>query len=310
MSGVCAGRVVVTGGRGFFGGYICRALAADGADVVAVGSRDYDLVDRRAVRALYRESQPSVIVHAAAACGGIGANVANPGKFLYDNAVMGLQLLEEGRIAGLQKFVLISTTCAYPESAPMPLKESSLWEGAPTAATGPYGVAKRMLHEACRAFQRQYGLSSSVLLPANLYGPGDHFDEEASHVIAALIRRYGDAVNRQVSEVRNWGSGRPTREFVHVADAAEAVRLAVYADTSPEPINIGTGTETSIRELAALIAARIGYVGKTSWDESKPDGQPRRCLDVRRASDVLGFTAKIPLAAGLDETIRWFLNRD
>ena len=299
-------RVVVTGGKGFFGRYICRALEKDGIEVVALGARDYNLVDQRAVQSLFKDLRPSIIVHAAAACGGIGANIANPGKFLHDNAMMGLQLLEEGRKADLRKFVLISTTCAYPEKASMPLREISLWDGSPTPATGPYGIAKRMLHEACRSFEQQYGLSCSVLLPANLYGPGDHFDEENSHVIAALIRRYSDAAKRGLPEIRNWGSGRPTREFIHVSDAAEAVRLALYSDTTSEPINIGTGVETSIRELAAIIAAEVGYKGKTFWDESKPDGQPRRCLDVSRATGILGFRAKVQLREGLSETVSWF----
>lgn len=309
MNGDSPSHVVVTGGTGFFGQYIYRVLREQGIGCTALGSRDFDLTEQASVRSLYRELRPEVIVHAAAACGGIGANVANPGRFLYENATMGLQLLEEGRKAGLQKFVLISTTCAYPEQAPMPLREADLWNGAPTSATGPYGIAKRMLHEACRSYRKQYGLESNVLIPANLYGPGDHFDPENSHVIAALIRRYVEAVERQESEVTNWGSGKATREFLHVADAAEAVRLAVIKSTDGDPINLGTGRETSIAELAGLVAQAAGYQGITRWDTAKPDGQPRRYLDVSRARDVLGFEARVPLEQGIGETVEWFVRQ-
>lgn len=307
MTGDRPPRVVVTGGTGFFGHYICNALSHGGRESVPLGSADFDLTEQSAVRSLYRELRPEVIVHAAAACGGIGANVANPGRFLYENAVMGLQLLEEGRKTGLRKFVLISTTCAYPEDAPMPLRESSLWDGAPTAATGPYGIAKRMLHEACRSYRQQYGLESTVLIPANLYGPGDHFDPDNSHVIAGLVRRYVEAAESGTPEVTNWGSGRATREFLHVRDAAEAVRLAIERDAGSEPINLGTGRETSIADLAALVARAAGYPGRTRWDTTKPDGQPRRCLDVARARERLGFEATIPLEKGIRETVNWYV---
>lgn len=309
MNGDSPSHVVVTGGTGFFGRYIYRVLRDQGIECTTLGSRDFDLTEQISVKSLYRKLRPEVIVHAAAACGGIGANVANPGRFLYENATMGLQLLEEGRKAGLQKFVLISTTCAYPEQAPIPLREADLWNGAPTLATGPYGIAKRMLHEACRSYREQYGLESNVLIPANLYGPGDHFDPENSHVIAALVRRYVEAVERQESEVINWGSGKATREFLHVADAAEAVRLAVIKSTDGDPINLGTGRETSIAELAGLVAQAAGYQGITLWDTAKPDGQPRRYLDVSRARDVLGFEARVPLEKGIGETVEWFVRQ-
>lgn len=307
MTRTNAAEVVVSGGRGFFGTYICRALKSRGMRYTALGSRDYDLTEQERVRALYRELQPRVIVHAAAACGGIGANVANPGRFLYENAIMGLQLLEEGRKSGLRKFVLISTTCAYPETAPMPLREINLWDGLPTSATGPYGIAKRMLHEACRAYKQQYGLESSILIPANLYGPRDHFDPDNSHVIAGLVKRYAEAVKSGAAEVTNWGSGRATREFLHARDAAEAVCLAIEADAGEDPINLGTGRETSIAELAALVAKAAGYQGRTRWDASKPDGQPRRCLDITRARARLGFEAKIPLEKGIQDTVGWYM---
>lgn len=302
-------RVVVTGGTGFLGRYICRALREQGLESVPLGSSNFDLIEQADVRALYRELRPDVVVHAAAACGGIGANVANPGRFLYENATMGLQLLEAGREAGLQKLILISTTCAYPERAPMPLRETDLWNGAPTSATGPYGIAKRMLHEACASYKQQYGLHSTVLIPANLYGPEDHFEPQNSHVIAALVRRYVEAAEQQDPEVTNWGSGLATREFLHAADAAEAVRLAVLKDTGSEPINLGTGRETSISDLASLVAQAAHYKGRTRWDTTKPDGQPRRCLDVTRAKERLGFEAKIPLEEGLRETVEWFVKQ-
>lgn len=300
-------RIVVTGGTGFFGTYICNALRSVSATCVAVGSRDFNLVEQKNVRALYKDLQPTVIVHAAAACGGIGANLANPGKFLYENALMGLQLLEEGRKFELRKFILISTTCAYPERAPMPLREDDLWNGPPTAATGPYGIAKRMLHEACRTYWHQYGMRTTVLIPANLYGPGDHFEPENGHVVAALIRRYAEAMEKGQSEVSNWGTGRATREFLHVADAAEAVRLAVIGEPGTEPINVGTGAEISVADLAALIAQALRYSGRTRWDATKSDGQPRRTLDITRARQRLGFEARISLEHGIHETVQWFL---
>ena len=300
-------RIVVTGGSGFLGGRVCRKLSEHDYEVIPLGSRDYDLTDQSQVRALYRKERPDILIHIAAACGGIGANVENPGWFLYANSVMGLLLLEEGRKANLEQFILVSTTCAYPEQAPMPLREEYLWDGKPTEATAPYGIAKRMLHEACSSYEKQYGLKSQVLIPANMYGPGDHFDPKNSHVIAALVRRYVEAVDNQEPEVVNWGSGLATREFLHVDDAAEAIRLGVETPKAEcGPMNIGTGRETSIRELAETVAEATGYQGPTNWDTSKPDGQPRRCLDVSRAHETLGFQARIGLEAGIAETVDWF----
>lgn len=309
MKQIYGQKVVVTGGTGFLGHYACRSLARCGYTVVPLGSARFDLTDQHQVRAMYRQERPDVVVHAAAACGGIGANVANPGRFIYANAMMGMSLLEEGRKIGLRKLVLISTTCAYPEGAPMPLRERDLWEGKPTEATGPYGIAKRMLHEACRSYYKQYELNSVVLVPANLYGPDDHFDPEHSHVIAALVRRYVEAAARDESKVVNWGTGTPTREFLHAADAAEAIRLAVESgNVDCEPINIGTGRETPIRELAELVAESAGYRGETQWDSSRPDGQPRRCLDTSRAGQILNFHAKVALERGIQETVEWYKN--
>ena len=298
-------RVVVTGGRGFLGRYVCRALAAQGAEVTALGRADYDLLDQVAVRALYADLRPELVVHLAAACGGIGANVANPGRFLYENALMGLLLLEAARRADTGKLVLISTTCAYPKTAPIPLREETLWDGKPVGATGPYGMAKRLLHEACATYAQQYGFASNVLLLANLYGPEDHFDPENSHVVPALIRRFVEAARDGTPAVTNWGSGSPTREFLHVRDAARAVTLAAGLHDDPAPVNIGTGVETSIRALTELVADAAGYTGEIAWDVSKPDGQPRRSLDVTRAR-AFGFEAEIPLSDGVRETVEWF----
>jgi GDP-L-fucose synthase len=299
-------RVAVTGGRGFLGRFVCRALDERGADVAPLDRDDYDLIEQADVRRLYAERRPSVVVHLAAACGGIGANVANPGRFLYENAVMGLMLLEEARRAGLDKLVLISTTCAYPRDAPLPLRETSFWDGPPVGATGPYGMAKRLLHEACATYRGQYGLRSAVLVPSNLYGPEDHFDEERSHVIPALVRRFVEAAESDAPSVMNWGTGRPTREFLHVADAARAIALAAERLDEPGPVNLGTGVETSIADLTRVVADAVGYRGRLEWDTSKPDGQPRRFLDVSRARELLGFEAEIPLEAGIRETVEWY----
>ncbi len=299
-------KVVVTGGRGFLGGFVCRALEVRGANVVPLGSSDYDLIDQRDVARLYSEQSPAIVIHLAAACGGIGANVENPAKFLYENAMMGLMLLDEGRKHDLKKFVLISTTCSYPKDAPLPLHEDSIWTGKPVGATGPYGMAKRLLHEACETYGRQYSLPCAVLVPANLYGPEDHFEEEKSHVIPAIIRRYVEAHDSGLAKVSNWGSGTPTREFLHVADAAEAIAIAAEKDVDSAPINIGTGIETSISDLTKLIAEAVGYEGEVVWDTDKPDGQPKRYLDVSRANDILGFKAKISLEDGIRETVDWY----
>ncbi|MFN3198706.1 MAG: GDP-L-fucose synthase family protein [Bradymonadia bacterium] len=299
-------RVAVTGGRGFLGRYVCEALTDHGAEVVALGSADYNLIEQSEVRALYREVKPRAVVHLAAACGGIGANVENPGRFLYENAMMGLMMLEEARQAGTEKLVLISTTCAYPQDAPLPQQEDSIWGGPPTGATGPYGMAKRLLHEACETYQRQYGVNSSVVIPANLYGPEDHFDPSHSHVVAALIRRFVEAARAGTPEVVNWGTGTPSREFLHIRDAARGIALALAQDVGPAPMNLGTGVETPIKDLSALIARAAGYEGHVMWDTTKPDGQPRRVLDVSRAAERLGFSARISLEAGIEETVNWF----
>ena len=298
--------IVVTGGKGFLGGFVCRAIEAKGGNAVAIGSKDYNLIEQSDVRRMYAELKPDIVIHLAAACGGIGANVENPARFLYENAVMGLMLLEEGRHNDLGKFVLISTTCSYPKDAPLPLNEDDIWTGKPVGATGPYGMAKRLLHEACETYGRQYDLPCVVLVPANLYGPEDHFEEEKSHVIPAIIRRYVEAKEEGLTEVSNWGTGTPTREFLHVKDAAEAIALAAQTEVSSEPMNLGTGIETSISDLTTIIASAVGYEGEVVWDTTKPDGQPKRFLDVTRAKERLGFEAKISLEDGIAETVEWY----
>jgi GDP-L-fucose synthase len=255
---------------------------------------------------MFAHLAPSVVVHAAAAVGGIGANVDNPGLFLYANAIMGLALLEESRLHGVERFILISTTCAYPKDAPLPLREDDLWSGPPVGATGPYGMAKRLLHEACATYYRQYGMDSVVLILANLYGRYDNFDDTTSHVIPALIRRYLSATESVAPSVINWGSGAATREFLHVTDAARAAALACTADVGVEPMNIGTGIETSIRQIAQCVQDAVGYRGAVEWDASKPEGQPRRYLDVTRARERLGFEANVQLRQGISDTVDWY----
>jgi Nucleoside-diphosphate-sugar epimerases len=295
--------VMVTGGRGFLGSEVCRLLAARGAIVHAVGSADYDLTQQSEVRRAMSEVRPSVVVHAAAAVGGIGANVANPGLFLYANALMGLMVLEEARLHGVDRLILVSTICVYPEHAPIPLREEDVWSGPPVGATGPYGMAKRLLHEACARYTEQYGFDSSVLILTNLYGPGDDFDESSSHVIPALIRRYDEARQRGDASVTNWGTGRATREFLHVRDAARAIVRAVEVGPGPRPINIGTGAQTSIAEISEVIQRATRFTGEVRWDASKPEGQPRRYFDVSRAREELGFAAVIGLEEGIPETV-------
>jgi len=300
-------RVVVTGGRGFLGRFVTRLLGESGATAIPLGRSDYNLAEQADVRRMYAECTPDIVIHLAAAVGGIGANVANPGRFLYENGVMGLMLLEEARKAEIDKFVLISTICSYPRDVAIPLREETLWDGQPVGATGPYGMAKRLLHEAVRTFGEQYDTKGIVLVPTNLFGPEDHFDPEISHVIPAMIRRYINAREEGVPKVVNWGSGNPTREFLFVRDAARAIVMATALHDDPAPMNIGTGVETSIRELAETIAELTGYEGEVAWDPTKPDGQPARYMDVSKAREAIGFQTEVSLRDGLAETIDWFL---
>jgi GDP-L-fucose synthase len=268
-------------------------------------SRDYDLVDREAVRRLYRDVRPDLVIHLAARVGGIGANRANPGKFFYDNLQMGVQLIEEGRQVGVKKIVAAGTICAYPKFAPVPFREDDLWNGYPEETNAPYGLAKKMLLVQSQAYREQYGFNSVVVLPVNLYGPRDNFDLETSHVIPAMIHKIADAQARGREEVMLWGDGSPTREFLYVEDAAEGLLAACERYDGSLPINLGSGREISIRDLAALIGRLMGYGGRFVYDTEKPNGQPRRGLDVSRARELLGWQARTPFEDGLARTIAW-----
>jgi GDP-L-fucose synthase len=300
-------RVVVTGGAGFLGSFVVEVLRGRGTtDVFVPRSRDYDLVDRAACARLVADTRPDVVFHLAAKVGGIGANRENPGRFLFDNAMMGLQLLEEIRLAKVPKTVIAGTICAYPKLAPVPFREDDLWNGYPEETNAPYGIAKRMLLVQSQAYRQQYGVNSIVLFPVNLYGPRDNFDLRSSHVIPAMIRKCLAARDAGQAEVTLWGDGTPTREFIYVEDAAEGLVLAAERYDSSEPVNIGTGHEITIRDLAQLIARVTGFTGRFVWDASQPNGQPRRQLDVSRARERFGFVARTALAEGLERTVAWY----
>jgi GDP-L-fucose synthase len=298
---------VVTGGAGFLGSFVVEQLKAKGCrEVIVPRSRDYDLVQMDAVRRLYTDTTPDVLIHLAARVGGIGANQAHPGRFFYDNLMMGSQLIEVGRQQHLKKFVAIGTICAYPKFAPIPFKEDDIWSGYPEETNAPYGLAKKMMLVQSQAYRQQYGFNSIVLFPVNLYGPRDNFDLQTSHVIPALIRKCAEAKERGAAEIVLWGDGTPTREFLYVEDAAEGILLAAEEYNDSNPLNLGTGEEISIKALAMLIASEVGYEGRIAWDSTKPNGQPRRCLDVSRIKQVIGFQAKHPLRDGLKKTIAWY----
>ena len=300
-------KILVTGANGFLGRHVLEAFDLPPSQLLKPSSQDLDLTDANAVLQFFENNGISHVVHLAAACGGIASNIEQPAHFLHANTMMGLNLLEGARRNACQKFILVSTTCAYPEQAPMPLCEDRIWDGLPTSATRAYGLAKRFLHEAVIQYEHQYGLKGSVLIPANLYGPGDHYDER-SHVVAALIKRYVDAYENKLPCVTNWGTGTATREFLYVADAARAIALATFDLDHSAPVNLGTGVETSIKQLAGLIAQLVEYKGALSWDASKPNGQPRRSLNVERAK-TFGFTARVDLESGLMRTIEDYRNR-
>lgn len=302
-----AARVVVTGGSGFLGRRVVAALEARGCRSVTVPrSSEYDLRDRAAVQRLYRDAKPDLVIHLAAIVGGIGANRANPGRFFYDNAIMGIESLEQARLAGVAKYVGVGTICSYPKFTPVPFHEDDLWNGYPEETNAPYGLAKKMLLVQSQAYRAQYGYDAIHLLPVNLYGPGDNFDPERSHVIPALIVKMTDAVDRGAGEVVLWGDGTPTREFLFVDDAAEAIVLASERYDGAEPVNIGSGAEVSISDLAHAVAGAVGFGGAITWDTTKPNGQPRRSLDTSRAEQCFGFRARTPFADGLRETVAWY----
>jgi len=296
-------RVVVTGGAGFMGSRVVARLQSAGAEVFAPRKKDYDLVDGAAVKRLYKDARPELVIHAAAQVGGIGANRANPGRFFYENLMMGAQSLEEARLTGVKKFVAIGTICAYPKFTPVPFKEEDLWTGYPEETNAPYGLAKKMLLVQSQAYRQQYQFNSIFLLPVNLYGPGDNFDPASSHVIPALIRKVVEAKRDGRDEIEVWGTGRATREFLYVDDCADAIVLAAERYDGVDPVNIGAGFEISIKDLAELIVRLAGFKGRLRWDASKPDGQPRRCLDTSRATREFGFKAKTSFEEGLKRTI-------
>jgi len=299
-------RVVVTGGAGFLGSFVVERLRHAEANTFVPRSAEYDLTDRAAVRRLLSDARPDMVIHLAARVGGIGANRSNPGRFLFENAMMGLQLFEECRLARVPKLVALGTICAYPKFAPVPFKEDDLWNGYPEETNAPYGIAKKMMLVQSQGYREQYGMNSVVLFPVNLYGPRDNFDLESSHVIPAMIRKFVTARNRGDAEVVLWGDGTATREFLYVEDAAEGILLAAERYDSSDPVNLGNGREMTIRDLAAKIAQATNFNGRFVWDPSKPNGQPRRCLDVSRARERFGFVARTPFDVGIATTVAYY----
>ncbi len=300
-------RVIVTGGAGFLGSYVVEKLKEQGCRSIFIPrSRDYDLIKEKNVIRLYQGYPADIVIHLAAVVGGIGANRENPGRFFYDNLVMGAMLMEYARQFKIDKFVAIGTICAYPKFTPVPFKEEALWDGYPEETNAPYGLAKKMMLVQSQAYRTQYGFNSIFLLPLNLYGPGDNFNPNSSHVIPALIKRFIKATEEGNEEVVCWGTGKPTRGFLYVEDAAEGILLATKKYNKSDPINLGTDLEISIKDLAGLIARLVGFKGKIKWDASKPDGQPRRKLDTSRAKQEFDFKAKIDFEEGLKRTIEWY----
>jgi GDP-L-fucose synthase len=300
-------RIAVTGGAGFLGSFLVEKLRQSGADVFVPLIEEYDLVKPEDIQRMLRDSRPDLIIHLAALAGGIGANRARPADFFYINLMMGVQLMHEAWKLGVEKFVAIGTICAYPKFTPLPFKEENLWDGYPEETNAPYGLAKKMLLVQAQAYREQYGFNAIYLLPVNLYGPRDNFNLETSHVVPALIRKCLEAKERGDKQVVLWGDGSPTREFLYVEDAAEGIALAAERYNGSEPVNLGSGFEISIKDLASLIARLSGFEGELVWDISKPNGQPRRGLDVSRAEKLFGFRSQTPFEEGLRRTIDWYV---
>ncbi len=301
-------RIVVTGGAGFLGGFVLDGLKRRGcADILVPKIEDYNLIDNNNIKRMYDDMRPDIVIHLAAVVGGIGANREHPGEFFYKNLMMGIQLIEEGRLRRVEKFVAIGTICAYPKFTPVPFKEDDLWNGYPEETNAPYGLAKKMLLVQSQAYRDEYGFNSIFLLPVNLYGPGDNFDPASSHVIPALIKKCLDAIDTGSEYIECWGSGKVSREFIHAADAAEGILLATEHYNGGQPVNIGTGFEITIKDLAEKIVELTGFGGSIRWDLSRPDGQPRRQLDVTRAKEEFGFEAEMSFEQGLKETIDWYV---
>lgn len=300
-------RVVVTGGAGFLGSYVTDILHRRGCCTVMVPrSRSYDLTTMSGVERMYDHMRPDVVIHLAADVGGIGANRRHPGRYFYNNLMMGVQLMEQARLRNINKFVAVGTVCAYPKHTPVPFSEDDLWQGYPEETNAPYGLAKKMLLVQAQAYRQEYGFNAIYLLPVNLYGPGDNFDPDSSHVIPALIKKCFDAIDAGQNHITCWGTGSASREFIHAADAAEGIVRATEYYDSPDPVNLGSGQEISIRDLVETIARITGFAGEIRWDTSKPDGQPRRCLDTTRAENTFAFRATIDLESGLQETVQWY----
>jgi GDP-L-fucose synthase len=300
-------RVVVSGGHGFLGSFVVEKLRAAGCREISVPrSREYDLREKPEVLRLYKDARPDVFIHLAAVVGGIGANRENPGRFFYDNAAMGLHVIEAARTVGIEKFVCAGTICSYPKFTSVPFREEDFWNGYPEETNAPYGLAKKILLVQLQAYRQQYGMNGIYLTPVNLYGPRDNFDADSSHVIPALIRKCMEAKARGAAEIVAWGTGTATREFLYVQDAAEAIVIAAEKYSKPEPVNLGSGEEISVRDLLERIRSLVGYEGTVRWDSTKPDGQPRRCLDTSRALSEFGWRVTTTLGDGLLQTIEWY----